>query len=119
VRFITARNTYVRINRHLAIHGTGQKLRKARSRSTDAANSYCLENADGSINANVELEQLARRLGCLKDTERIGVPSKRTGAEANALLDELAGEIADSRAVKKAIARDVAEFARLASRFEN
>jgi hypothetical protein len=119
MRFISERNAYVRVNRHLDDHGTGQKLRKVRTRSANAADRYYLENPDGLIAENVELEKLARRLGCLEKHEKIGVPSKRTGAEANALLDELASEMAASKVVKKQIARDLAEFTRLASRFED
>jgi hypothetical protein len=47
------------------------------------------------------------------------VPPKRTREEVNVLIDELAKEIASSKVVKKAIARDVAEFTRLAFRAEN
>jgi hypothetical protein len=78
-----------------------------------------LEGLDGSVVENVKLEQLARRLGCLKKSERIGIPTKRTREEANELIKALAKEITASKAVKKANARDIAQFARLASRFEN
>jgi hypothetical protein len=118
MRFISERNAYVRVNRHLDIHGTGQKLRKARSQSAGVANSYYLENADGTIVEDIELERLARRLGCLEKHEKIGVPLKRTREEADVLIDDLAKEITSSREAQKAIARDVSEFASLASRFE-
>jgi hypothetical protein len=118
MRYITARNTYVRINRHLHALCQGQKLRKIRSRSAKGVARFYLENPDGSIVENVNLERLARRLGCMKVCERVGVPSKRTREEADVLIDDLAKEITSSREAQKAIARDVSEFASLASRFE-